>query len=110
MCIRDSHYMWDHYYDLGGCRLPEILCMDIESLQKLHLDGFISCQITRCQFPTGLGQNLMGRALWQGSVEYEKIRIISSRDHGCGHFHLLQRFGRGLPQAFGFRFGKAARK
>ncbi len=70
--VYDYHYMWDHYYDLGGCRLPEILCMDIESLQKLHLDGFISCQITRCQFPTGLGQNLMGRALWQGSVEYEK--------------------------------------
>ncbi len=72
--VYDYHYMWDHNFDLGDCALSRILVEDIANLKALGLDGLISCQITRCHLPVSLGQNLMGKALWQGKLDYEAAK------------------------------------
>lgn len=69
--VYDYHYMWDHHYDLGGCALARILTQDIEHLHDIGLQGMISCQITRVFLPSGLGQYLLGLALWQGRVDFD---------------------------------------
>lgn len=68
----DYHYMWDHFYDLGNCAIAHTLCKDIEALHSLGLNGFISCQITRSQFPTAWGLYAFGHALWKGPQFDEK--------------------------------------
>lgn len=70
--VYDYHYMWDHHYDLGGLALSRILVEDIEHLHQIGLDGLISCQITRLCLPSGLGQNLLGQALWQGKLDFDR--------------------------------------
>ncbi len=72
--VFDYHYMWTHNYDLGNCDIAKVLNQDIKSLKSLGLDGLISCQLTRCHFPTGLGNYVMGRTLWQGDTDYEKVK------------------------------------
>lgn len=70
--LYDYHYMWDHYYDIGNCSIAHTLCEDIKALRLWGLNGFISCQVTRCQMPTGWGLFALGHCLWSGSKFDEK--------------------------------------
>lgn len=66
--LYDYHYMWDHYYDMGNCSIAHTLCEDIKALKSWGLNGFISCQVTRCQMPTGWGLYALGHCLWKGAL------------------------------------------
>lgn len=69
----DYHFMWDHYLDPGYFKNAEILWEDIGNLEKINLNGFVSCQTQRAFFPTGLGMHVMGSALWDKEKSFESI-------------------------------------
>ncbi|MDP9375930.1 MAG: DUF4838 domain-containing protein [Chloroflexota bacterium] len=69
----DYHLMWDHYRDPGGVASAAVLWQDIRGLAALGLNGLISCQVQRAFFPTGLGMAVLGRALWDRTIDFGAI-------------------------------------
>ncbi|MCL1793348.1 MAG: DUF4838 domain-containing protein [Oscillospiraceae bacterium] len=69
----DYHLMWDHEYDLGGFHTARILFDDMKNLEKLQLNGMMSCQLQRVFFPTGLAMYAMGSALWDKTKSFEGV-------------------------------------
>jgi hypothetical protein len=69
----DYHLMWAHYGDPGYMQIAELLHEDIRGLKKIDLNGYVSCQVQRAFFPTGLPMVVMGRTLWDSELSYESI-------------------------------------
>lgn len=69
----DYHYMWDHYLDPGYYQVAALLCEDIKRLKDIGINGFISCQIQRAFLPTGLGEFVMARTLWDASSDFAAL-------------------------------------
>lgn len=73
----DYHFMWDHYTDPGQGELAQVLHRDLQGLAGIGLDGFMSCQVQRIGFPTGLGMTVLGRTLWDRRTSLPAL----ARDH-----------------------------
>ena len=69
----EYHLMWDHHYDPGYMDSAKMLYRDIKDLKRLGLDGYVSCQLLRCAFPTGLPQYTMAKTLWNRDVSFDSI-------------------------------------
>ncbi len=69
----DYHLMWDHVLDPGYYECSRILHRDMTNLDKIGLNGMVSCQVQRTAFPTGLPMYAMAKALWDKSSDFEKI-------------------------------------
>jgi len=69
----DYHMMWDHFRDPGYVPVAKILAQDIAGLRDLGLNGYVSCQLQRAFFPTGLPMTVMGRALWNREIGYDEV-------------------------------------
>lgn len=68
----DYHYMWDHHKDIGNYHIAKVLFDDMKNLDKIGLNGMVSCQCIRAFFPHGLGMNAMATALWDKAADFEK--------------------------------------
>jgi len=68
----DYHLMWDHQRDLGYYNVAKTLFDDMQSLDKIGLNGMVSCQLTRAAFPTGLPMQMMADALWDKECDFEE--------------------------------------
>jgi hypothetical protein len=66
----DYHMMWDHYTDPGYTHIANVLYEDIVRLDSIGLSGYMSCQVQRAFFPTGLCMYVMGEALWNAEKPY----------------------------------------
>lgn len=71
--IFDYHLMWDHHTDPGYYYVAKTLHRDMANLDKLGLDGMVSCQLQRVALPTGLPQYAMAAALWDKSCSFEDV-------------------------------------
>jgi hypothetical protein len=69
----DYHLMWDHNRDPGGFISAAVLHEDIRGLAALGLNGLVSCQVQRAFFPTGLGMAMLGRTLWDTSLDFRQV-------------------------------------
>lgn len=69
----DYHLMWDHHYDPGYYEVAQILQKDMASLDKIGLDGMISCQLQRIAFPTNLPMYSMAKTLWNKNETFKDI-------------------------------------
>ena len=69
----DYHLMWDHHHDPGYYECARILHRDMVNLDKIGLNGMVSCQIQRVAFPTGLPLYAMARGLWDKKSDFEEI-------------------------------------
>ncbi len=69
----DYHLMWDHHCDPGYYACARILHADMANLDKLGLDGMVSCQLQRAAFPTGLPMYAMAAALWDKTSVFEDV-------------------------------------
>ena len=67
----DYHLMWAHLSDPGYERCAKNLFQDMRDLDKLGLNGMVSCQIHRCFFPTSMPFNMMAAALWNKNCDYD---------------------------------------
>jgi hypothetical protein len=71
----DYHMMWDHVRDPGYTPISEVLSKDIRGLRDIGIDGYVSCQLQRAFFPTGLPMTVMGRTLWDRDAAYDAIAV-----------------------------------
>jgi hypothetical protein len=73
--IFDYHLMQSGVYTLDPDHifLARLLHTDIQNLRKLGLNGYVSCQIQRIFFPTGLVMHVMGRTLWNDALPFEEV-------------------------------------
>ncbi|WP_432763633.1 DUF4838 domain-containing protein [Enterococcus asini] len=62
-----------HYGDLGYMKISRIISHDIKYLDKLHLQGYISCQELRAGFPHNFPNYIMGEMLWNKETDYEVV-------------------------------------
>ena len=63
-----------HYGDMGYMKISHVIYRDITSLEKLNLNGYISCQELRAGFPHNFPNYVMGHALWNKNISYEEIK------------------------------------
>lgn len=73
--IFDYHLMQAGTYTLDPDHLflARLLHTDIQNLHKLGLNGYVSCQLQRIFFPTGLVMYGMGRTLWKDDLSFDEI-------------------------------------
>lgn len=69
--IFDYHMMWDIHKNYSQLSLSKVQFQDVEFLYSLGLNGYISCQLTRSGFPSGLCNYLLGEKLFDRSLSYE---------------------------------------
>jgi hypothetical protein len=69
----DYHLMWDHYRDPACIQIARVLHADLQLLDSIGLDGFISCQVQRAFFPTGLPMAMLGWTLWDKSLDFDAL-------------------------------------
>ena len=73
-CVDFDYHLWRaHRHDPGQMALAAVLFKDIVELDELGMNGFISCQVHRICFPTGLWMHAMGKALWDRQTDYGEM-------------------------------------
>jgi hypothetical protein len=70
----EYHLVWDHLIEASGEGIAEVLYNDVNSFDSLGINSFISCQVQRNAFPTSLAMTVLGKTLWNSSVDYEEIK------------------------------------
>ena len=70
----DYHLMWAHHSDPGYYDFARHLHSDMAALERIGLNGMISCQLLRNAFPTGLPQYAMASALWNKARSFEEVK------------------------------------
>jgi len=74
-------FVFDYYftigslynYDPGHLQIARSIYDDIRSNHANGFNGLVSCQLQRAFFPGGLGVYLMGRTLWDESLDFEAL-------------------------------------
>lgn len=89
----EYHLMWAHVNDPGYEYCGKNLFEDVKDLDKIGLNGMMSCQVQRSFFPTGLPFYMMATALWDKSSEYEETassyyRATYGKDGNLVHSYL----------------------
>lgn len=69
----DYHIMWDHLFDPGYYECARVLHKDMVNLDKIGLNGMVSCQNQRVFYPTGLPMYAMARGLWDKESDFQSI-------------------------------------
>ena len=69
----DYHFMWDHHKELGGQNSARVILEDTKNIDKLGLNGLISCQNQRAFFPTALGLHAMAAGLWDRGASFDTL-------------------------------------
>ena len=82
----EYHFMWDHYFDPGYYSMAKVLFSDIKNLASLGLNGLISDQTQRSFFPTGFGMYVMGRTMWDSTLDFNQLaeEYFNSAFGECG--------------------------
>ena len=87
----DYHFMWDHYYDFPQYNHAKILSGDIKNLDKIGLDGLVSCQIQRAFLPTSLSMNTMAETLWNKDADFDDITVKTlKREFGSEYGFVIE--------------------
>lgn len=69
----DYHLWTAHLFDIGYAGISKILFKDMATLDKLNLNGMVSCQLQRASFPTNLPMHAMAEALWNKHCDYDTM-------------------------------------
>ena len=63
-----------HYGDLGYMKIARTISRDVKYLGHLGLGGYMSCQELRVGAPTFFPDYVMGRTLWDDTLDYEDLK------------------------------------
>ncbi len=84
----DYHLFARQWRDMGGMYIARRVFVDMQNLDRISLNGMVSCQVTRNAFPTALPTYMMAIALWDKNADFEKESdkyfIASFGDKGLG--------------------------
>ena len=68
----DYHMCFARNRDFGFFDLSRVMFEDMKTLADIGIDGMVSCQMSRCSFPTNLPSQMMADALWDRTADFEK--------------------------------------
>ena len=71
--VFDYHLHSAQYRDPGFYQISQVLHDDMANLDKLGLNGMVSCQAQRASFPVGLPMYSMAKALWNKDSIFEDV-------------------------------------
>lgn len=91
-CVYDYHLWTAHITDMGKYGISEIIHRDIKALDNIGLNGFISCQIQRVQFPNNLPMHSMASVLWDKEDDFEKMSDAYMQDCYGEHWEKASRY------------------
>ncbi|MGT2799740.1 DUF4838 domain-containing protein [Streptococcus marmotae] len=63
-----------HYGDFGYMKISKTIYRDVQFLEQLQLNGYISCQELRAGFPHNFPNYVMGQMLWNKEQVYEDLK------------------------------------
>ncbi|RDY27306.1 DUF4838 domain-containing protein [Romboutsia weinsteinii] len=63
-----------HYGDMGYIAISKVIYRDIQYLNNLGLNGYISCQELRAGFPHNFPNYVMGKMLWNKTIDYNELK------------------------------------
>ena len=69
----DYHLMNEINKEYGHMKLANVIYKDVAQLHQLGLNGLISCQVTRCGFPSGFGLYVLGQTLFNPEITWENL-------------------------------------
>jgi hypothetical protein len=80
-----EYHLWrDHYYDPGTIETTETVAADMAALDRIGMNGNLSCQVQRLGLPTALPMVAMTERLWDRDRSIEDLKET----------HLSAAFGR----------------
>jgi hypothetical protein len=69
-----EYYYWRmHHYDPGQMRMARTMWEDFRHLDELGFTGAVSAQAQRVCFPTGMNMHVLGKVLWDKSVDFDQL-------------------------------------
>lgn len=81
--IFDYHLCREHYTDPGSYNIAKLIHQDAKNLKTIGLNGFVSCQVQRVFFPTGLPLYVLGKTLWNDRLEFDAL-VKDYLEHAFG--------------------------
>jgi hypothetical protein len=69
----DYHLWRVHYTDPGSYKFARLINQDVKNLRTIGLNGFVSCQVQRVFFPTGLPMYVLAKTLWNDQLEFDAL-------------------------------------
>jgi len=96
----DYHIMWDHLLDPGYYECARILHKDMVNLDKIGLNGMVSCQNQRVFYPTGLPMYAMARGLWDKQSDFQQIATEYFRAAFSEDAPAVEKYMRTLSELF----------
>ncbi len=69
----DYHLYEAQYSDPGCYNIAKTLHLDMANLEKIGLNGMISCQVNQAAFPTGVAAYAMAKTLWNKDIAFKEI-------------------------------------
>ena len=72
--VFDYNLMYDHYRDIGYAKVAKVLFDDVQNLDHIGINGRLSCQVSRCCFPTALPLYSMACGLWDRSCTFDDVQ------------------------------------
>lgn len=96
----DYHLHSAQYRDPGFYRISQVLHDDMAKLDRLGLDGMVSCQAQRASFPVGLPMYAMSRALWNKNSVFEEVSETYFRETFSDKGDEVENYLRTLSELF----------
>ena len=96
----DYHFMWDHFCDPGYYDMAKTLFRDMQNLDKVGLNGMVSCQNQRVFLPTGLGMTAMATALWNKNADFDTMAKAYFTDAFGSDAETVETYMKSLSAAF----------
>jgi hypothetical protein len=70
-----DYYLWSGLHtEASDLELARIIHKDMRALKGLRLNGFISCQVLRSFWPTGLPMIAMAETMWNRQVQWKTLK------------------------------------
>lgn len=69
----EYHLMYDPGWDPGSIMQARVIHQDMKDLVRWGVNGNFSCQLSRVGYPTGIGQFMMARTLWDRNVSADDV-------------------------------------
>ncbi len=97
----EYHLVWDHFIEASGEGIAKVLYDDVRNFDQLGINNFISCQVQRNAFPTALAMTVLGKTLWNSSVDYEAIKkLIYTASFGEEEYTRMCEYFGAIAKAF----------
>ena len=100
----DYHLMWDVFREMGGMKLARVLYEDCRRVKEMRLNGFMSCQLGRDTFPSGLPMYVLGQTLFDNSLSFDAICDEYMRAAYGADAPLAQRYLNLLSDGFSYEY------